>query len=83
MIDIEVLNKAYESDVNDIRGSGRFEILNMLTNRDVLEEHRKAMTTLQSARLLFADENLMANNEQVISECGGKSEFKKIRQHNP
>jgi hypothetical protein len=83
MTNIEDLIKAYETDATDPKGSGRFEVLNMLTNRDVLEEHRKEMTTLQSARLLFADENLLANGEQVIAECSGKSEFMKLRQHNP
>ncbi|HEX9653966.1 MAG TPA: hypothetical protein VGA99_09655, partial [bacterium] len=67
----------------DPKGLGRFEVLNMLTNRDVLEEHKGRMTTLQSARLLFADDKLMANGEQVIAECGGKTEFMKLRQHNP
>lgn len=82
-MNIEDLIKAYETDANDPKGLGRFEALNMLTNRDVLEEHRNALTTLQSARVLFADENLMANSEQIIAECGGKSEFMKLRQHNP
>lgn len=83
MMNIENLIKAYETDAADPKGLGRFEVLNMLTNRDVLEEHRKEMSTLQAARLLFADENLMANSEQVMAECGGKSEFMKLRQHNP
>ncbi|MCK6620368.1 MAG: hypothetical protein HUU32_13240 [Calditrichaceae bacterium] len=83
MMNIENLIKAYETDAADPKGLGRFEVLNMLTNRDVLEERRKEMTTLQAARLLFDDENLMANSEQVMAECGGKSEFMKLRQHNP
>ncbi len=52
---IDDLIKAYETDVNDPNGLGRFEVLNMLTTRDVLEEHRNELTTLQSARLLIAD----------------------------
>jgi len=83
MMNIENLIKAYEADVSDPKGSGRFEVLNMLTNRDLLEEHRNELTTLQSARLLIADEKLMSNSEQIIAECGGKTEFVKLRQHNP
>jgi len=83
MMNIEDLLKAYETDADDPKGLGRFEVLNMLTNRDVLEEHRNEMSTLQSARLLFADEKLMANSEKVIAECGGQTEFMKLRQHNP
>jgi hypothetical protein len=83
MINIEDLLKVYETDANDPKGLGRFEVLNMLTNRDVLEEHRSKLTTVQAARLLFADEKLMANGEQIVSECGGEAEFIKFRQHNP
>lgn len=83
MMNIEDVIKTYEADVDDLKGLGRFEVLNMLTNRDVLEEHRNELTTLQSARLLFADENLMAKSEQVIAECGGRIEFMKLRQHHP
>jgi hypothetical protein len=83
MINIETLLKAYETDVSDPNGLGRFEVLNMLTNRDVLEEHRSRLTTLQAARLLFADEKLAANSEQIVSECGSESEFVTLRQHNP
>jgi hypothetical protein len=83
MINIETLLKAYEVDTADPKGLGRFEVLNMLTNRDVIEEHRDNLTTLQAARLLFADEKLMANSEQVITECGGETEFATLRQHNP
>lgn len=83
MIKIDDLIKAYETDVNDPKGLGRFEVLNMLTNRDVLEEHRNELTTLQSARLLIADEKLMTNRDVVIAECGDKTEFEKLRQHNP
>jgi len=83
MKNIEDLIKAYESDANDPKGLGRFEVLNMLTNRDVLEEQRSKLTTLQSAHLLFADEKLMANSELVIAECGGKAEFAMLRQHDP
>jgi len=83
MMNIENLLKAYETDANAPRGLGRFEALNMLTNRDVLEEHRNKLTTVQAARLLFADEKLAANNEQIVSECGGEAEFIKLRQHNP
>jgi hypothetical protein len=83
MINLEHVLKAYEIDAADPKGLGRFEVLNMLTNRDVLEEHKEELTTVQSARLLFADEKLMAANEQVIAECGGKTEFAKLRQHNP
>lgn len=83
MINIEDLLKAYETDANDPKGLGRFEVLNMLTNRDVLEEHKSKLTTLQAARLLFADEKLVANSEQLIAECGGEVEFMNLRQHNP
>ncbi len=83
MMNIENLLKAYETDANAPQGLGRFEVLNMLTNRDVLEEHRGKLTTVQAARLLFADEKLAANNEQIVSECGGEAEFIKLRQHNP
>ncbi len=83
MNNLEHLLTAYEIDAADAKGLGRFEVLNMLTNRDVLEEHREQLTTVQSARLLFADEKLMANSEQVIAECGGETEFIKLRQHNP
>jgi len=83
MMNIENLLKAYETDVSDPNGLGRFEVLNMLTNRDVLEEHKSKLTTLQAARLLFADEKLAANSEQVIAECGGAVEVMNLRQHNP
>jgi hypothetical protein len=83
MMNIENLLRAYETDVSDPKGLGRFEVLNMLTNRDVLEELKSRLTTLQAARLLFADEKLAAKSEQVVSECGGESEFIKLRQHNP
>lgn len=83
MNSIEELIKAYESDANSPEGLGRFEVLNMLTNRDVIEEHRGELTTLQSARLLFADEKLMASIDVIITECGGKSDFLKLRQHDP
>lgn len=83
MNSIEELIKAYETDVSSPEGMGRFEVLNMLTNRDVIEEHRVELTTLQSARLLFADEKLMANIDVIIAECGGKSDFLRLRQHNP
>jgi hypothetical protein len=53
MMNIENLLKAYETDANDPKGLGRFEVLNMLNNRDVLEEHKSRLTTLQAARLLF------------------------------
>ena len=80
---IDELIKAYEMDVNDPEGLGRFEVLNMLTNRDVIEEHRGELTTLQSARLLIVDEKLMLKRNLVIAECGGNSEFSKLRKHNP
>lgn len=80
---IDDLIKAYETDANDPKGLGRFEVLNMFTNRDVLEEHRNELTTLQSARVLIADEKLMLSKDQVIAECGGKTEFVELRQHNP
>jgi len=83
MINVETLLKAYETDVSDPNELGRFEVLNMLNNRDVLEEHKSKLTTLQAARLLFADEKLLANSEQMVSECGGEAEFIKLRQHNP
>jgi hypothetical protein len=83
MMNIENLLKAYETDVSDPNGLGRFEVLNMLNNRDVLEEHKSRLTTLQAARLLFADEKLAANSDQVISECGGEVEFMNLRQHSP
>jgi len=83
MMNIENLLKAYETDVNDSKGLGRFEVLNLLTNRDVIEEHKSRLTTLQATRLLFADEKLAANSEQVIAECGGEVEFMNLRQHNP
>ena len=54
MINIDDLLKAYETDANNPKGLGRFEVLNMLTTRDVLEEHRNELTTLQSAHLLIA-----------------------------
>lgn len=38
MNNTEDLLKAYETDANDPKGLGRFEVLNLLTNRDVLEE---------------------------------------------
>ena len=82
MINLDTLLRAYEADVSNTHGAGRFEALNMLTNRDILEEHRNKLTTVQAARLLFADEKLMANSEQVIAECGGEVEFMKLRQHN-
>ena len=80
---IDDLIKAYEIDVNEPEGLGRFEVLNTFTNRDVLEEQRNELTTLQSARLLIADEKLMSKRNLVIAECGGKSEYTKLRQHNP
>lgn len=83
MKNIDDLIKAYETDAEDPRGLGRFEVLNMLTNRDFLEGQRNKMTTLQSAALLFADEKLMLMKELIITECGGKDEFAKLRQHNP
>ena len=83
MMNLETLLKAYETDAADPTGLGRFEVLNLLTNRDVLEEQRSKLTTLQAARLLFADEKLAAKGEQIISECGGTSEFIKLRHHNP
>ncbi len=83
MINIENLLKACETDVSDPNWLRRFEVLNMLTNRDVLEEHKSRLTTLQATRLLFADEKLAADSEQIVSECGGESEFIKLRQHNP
>jgi len=83
MTNIEKLLKGYEVDVNNPKGLGRFEVLNMLTNRDILEEHRNELTTLQSARLLIADEKLMSNRDLIIAECGGKAEFARLRRHNP
>jgi hypothetical protein len=83
MINLENLLKAYETDVNDPNGLGRFEVLNMLTNRDILEEHRSKLTTVQAARLLFAAEKLMTNSEEVNAERGGEAEFMNLRQHNP
>lgn len=83
MNNFDALIKAYETDVEDPRGPGRFEVLNMLTNRDVLEENKHKLTTLQSARKLIADEKLMLMKEIVITECGGKTEFVKLRQHLP
>lgn len=83
MTNLESLIKAYEADANDPKGLGLFEVLNTLTNRDIIEEHRNNLTTLQSARLLFADEKFMANSAQIIAECGGEVEFKKLRQHDP
>lgn len=83
MINIDDLIKAYESDLEDPRGLGRFEVLNILTNRDVLEGHRHKLTTLQSARLLIADEKLMLIRDRIIAECGGKIEFVKLRQNSP
>ena len=83
MMNIENLLRAYETDANDPKGLGRFEVLNMLNNRDVLEEHKSRLTTLQAARLLFADEKLAANSEKLIAECGGEVEFMNLRQHNP
>jgi len=83
MMNLETLLKAYETDANVPKGLGRFEVLNMLTNRDALEEQRSKLTTLQAARLLFADEKLAANCEQIILESGGESDFIKLRQHNP
>lgn len=73
MIKLEELIKAYETDVNNPKGMGRFEVLNMLTNRDVLEEYRTDLTTLQSAQLLIADEKFLLNKELIITECGGKT----------
>jgi len=75
MINLETLLRAYEFDVSDPNGLGRFEVLNMLNNRDILDEHRNKLTTLQATRLLFADEKLAANSDQVIAECGGEMEF--------
>ena len=83
MMHIDKLLRAYETDAIDPEGLGRFEVLNMLTNRDVLEEKRNEFTTMQSARLLIADEKLLSNRAQVIAECGGEREFIKLRQHNP
>ena len=83
MINLETLLKAYETDTNDPNGLGRFEVLNMLNNRDVLEEHKNRLSTLQAAHLLFADEKLAANSEQIVSECGGEAEVISLRQHNP
>jgi hypothetical protein len=83
MIKIDELITVYEMDVNDPQGLGRFEVLNMLTNRDVIEEHRGELTTLQSARLLIVDEKLMLKRNLFIAECGGNSEFAKLRKHNP
>jgi hypothetical protein len=83
MMTIENLIEAYAMDASAPKGLGRFEVLNLLTNRDVLEEHKRELTTLQSARLLWADENLMANREQIILECDGAAEFAKLRLHNP
>lgn len=83
MINIEDLLNAYETDASTPEGLGRFEVLNLLTNRDALEEHKYRLTTLQAARLLFADEKLAANSEQVVSECGGEADFISLRQHNP
>lgn len=79
----ESLIKAYETDAADPKGLGRFEVLNLLTNRDALEERKNTLTVSQAARLLFADENLMASSPQIIAECGGKAEFMKLRQHSP
>ncbi len=45
MINLETLLKAYEVDAADPKGLGRFEVLNMFTNRDVIEEHRDNLTT--------------------------------------
>lgn len=83
MKDIEKLLTAYETDVTELTGMGRFEALNMFTNRDILEEQKSKMTTLQSARLLFADEKLLANIDLIIAECGGEAEFVKLRSHHP
>lgn len=83
MKNIEKLLTAYETDVTELTGMGRFEVLNMFTNRDVLEEQKPGMSTLQSARLLFADEKLLANIESIIAECGGEVEFVKLRHHHP
>ena len=58
-------------------------MLNMFTNRDILEEKRNELTTLQSDRLLIADENPVSKRNLVITECGGKTEYAKLRQHNP
>src|SRR5574342_454688 len=80
---IEDLLKAYETDAIDPKGLGRFEVLNMLTNRDVIEKHKSKLSTLQAARLLFADEKLMANSEPVMAECGGDAEFIRLRHHHP
>jgi hypothetical protein len=80
---IESLLRAYEYDVSNPTGLGRFEVLNMLNNRDVLEELRRQMATLQSTRLLIADEKLLANSEYIITECGGKRDFAKLRTQYP
>jgi len=80
---LEELIRAYETDASNPKGLGRFEVLNMLTNRDVLKEHRHELSTMQSARLLIADEKLLSNRTQVIAECRGTSEFTKLRQHDP
>lgn len=83
MMNLENLLKAYESDAANPAGMGRFEVLNMLTNRDILEEHRNDLTPLQSARLLIADEKLLSNRRLIIEECGDEKEFVKLRHHNP
>ena len=80
---IESLLRAYEYDVSEPTGLGRFEVLNLLNNRDMLEELKCQMTTLQSARLLIADEKLLANSENIIAECGGKRDFTKLQTHRP
>lgn len=83
MKNIEELIQAYEIDANEPAGMGRFEALNMLTNRDVIEERKGQLTTSQAARLLFADEKLMSHHAQIISECGGQIEYVRLRQHDP
>jgi hypothetical protein len=80
---IESLLRAYLYDVSEPTGLGRFEVLNLLNNRDMLEELKCQMTTLQSARLLIADEKLLANSENIIAECGGKGDFTKLQTHRP
>lgn len=83
MKNIETLIRACEIDTNDPTGRGRFEVLNMLTNRDVIEERKSKLTSSQAARLLFADEKLMSHHTQIISECGGQVEYVRLRQHAP
>lgn len=83
MMNLERLLQAYEIDANTPQVIGSFEVLNMLTNREALEEQRNKPATLEATRLLFADEKLATNSEQIISECGGELDFIKLRQHEP